>query len=52
MRGTRDASTYTVGVGWSLDGVAEPERTQLGCVAKNLGRVTEIRPSIQSSYQG
>lgn len=23
------------GVGWSLDGVAEPERTQLGCVAEN-----------------
>lgn len=41
MRGTRDASAYTVGVGRSLDGVAEPERTQLGCVAKNLGRVTD-----------
>lgn len=39
-------------VGLSLDGIAEPERTQFGCVAENLGRVTEIRPSIQNSYRG
>lgn len=52
QRGIRDTSRYTMGVEWSLDGVAEPERTQLDCVAKNLGRATETRPSIQRSYRG